>query len=206
MDMPAGASSKSQRMDGLDVGDPWEQLERPQARSLDQSATDDLDVSMFAQDAHKADAVALPEPITDLDALELLDDPELPAAIQLEPEPRVESLEEEPDSTTALDFDTDLWMPLPVAAERRWPRLEGPAVRATLTPSFDAPPDSTVQFAIAPLPERATGKKAAKSSNKPFQDEWGFFDPVQCGFAALLAKLDEVTDKEDSSAGTKAAS
>ena len=24
-------------------------------------------------------------------------------------------------------------------------------------------------------------------------DEWGFFDPQQCGFAALLAKLDEVT-------------
>ena len=32
---------------------------------------------------------------------------------------------------------------------------------------------------------------------KPVQDEWGFFDPQQCGFAALLAKLDEVTDSED---------
>jgi hypothetical protein len=29
---------------------------------------------------------------------------------------------------------------------------------------------------------------------KPIQDEWGFFDPEQCGFAALLAKLDEITD------------
>jgi hypothetical protein len=28
---------------------------------------------------------------------------------------------------------------------------------------------------------------------KPIQDEWGFFDPAQCGFAALLAKLDEIT-------------
>jgi hypothetical protein len=26
------------------------------------------------------------------------------------------------------------------------------------------------------------------------QDEWGLFDPEQCGFAALLAKLEEVTD------------
>jgi len=34
---------------------------------------------------------------------------------------------------------------------------------------------------------------------RPIQDEWGFFDPQQCGFAALLAKLDEVTDAEDSS-------
>jgi hypothetical protein len=34
---------------------------------------------------------------------------------------------------------------------------------------------------------------------KPIQDEWGFFDPQQCGFAALLAKLDEVTDSDESS-------
>jgi hypothetical protein len=25
------------------------------------------------------------------------------------------------------------------------------------------------------------------------QDEWGLFDPQQCGFAALLDKLDEIT-------------
>jgi hypothetical protein len=37
-----------------------------------------------------------------------------------------------------------------------------------------------------------TGKKA-----KPVQDEWGFFDPEQCGFAALLAKLDEVTEADE---------
>jgi hypothetical protein len=29
------------------------------------------------------------------------------------------------------------------------------------------------------------------------QDEWGLFDPEQCGFAALLAKLDEVTADGD---------
>lgn len=27
----------------------------------------------------------------------------------------------------------------------------------------------------------------------PIQDEWGVFDPEQCGFAALLAKLKEAT-------------
>src|SRR5262249_32555592 len=30
---------------------------------------------------------------------------------------------------------------------------------------------------------------------KPVQDEWGFFDPDQCGFKALLARLDAVTDE-----------
>jgi hypothetical protein len=28
------------------------------------------------------------------------------------------------------------------------------------------------------------------------QDEWGIFDPKQCGFAALVEKLDEVSDEK----------
>jgi hypothetical protein len=31
----------------------------------------------------------------------------------------------------------------------------------------------------------------------PAQDEWGFFDPHQCGFPALLAKLDEIAEREE---------
>jgi hypothetical protein len=45
--------------------------------------------------------------------------------------------------------------------------------------------------APAALPVRA------ERNAKPVQDEWGFFDPQQCGFAALLAKLDEVTESDD---------
>jgi hypothetical protein len=41
------------------------------------------------------------------------------------------------------------------------------------------------------LPQSRKGRKG-----KPVQDEWGFFDPEQCGFAALLAKLEEVTTTE----------
>ncbi len=37
--------------------------------------------------------------------------------------------------------------------------------------------------------QKPFGKKS-----KPVQDEWGFFDPEQCGFSALLAKLEEITD------------
>ena len=32
--------------------------------------------------------------------------------------------------------------------------------------------------------------------NQPAQDEWGLFDPNRCGFAALVDKLDEVTNEE----------
>jgi hypothetical protein len=35
-----------------------------------------------------------------------------------------------------------------------------------------------------------------RSKDHPAQDEWGFFDPEQCGFSALLAKLVEITDQD----------
>lgn len=31
------------------------------------------------------------------------------------------------------------------------------------------------------------------SRKRPMQDEWGFFDPDQCGFSALVAKLDQIS-------------
>ena len=151
-----------------------------------------------------------------LDSLEVLDDPEISDAV--EPHHTVrEKRERRPAATSAglsagledfhegaepepivSDFDSDLWMPLPMAAQQQWPRLEGPAVKtAALAPAFDAPPDPDVEFAAPlPSPQDRYGKKRSKGP-KPVQDEWGFFDPVQCGFAALLAKLDEVTDNED---------
>jgi len=32
---------------------------------------------------------------------------------------------------------------------------------------------------------------------RPVQDEWGFFDPNQCGFPALVAKLDEISARDN---------
>jgi len=52
--------------------------------------------------------------------------------------------------------------------------------------------------AAAPRPSRPLKKAPRKLlKGKPIQDEWGFFDPEQCGFAALLAKLDEVATNGD---------
>jgi hypothetical protein len=49
----------------------------------------------------------------------------------------------------------------------------------------------------APVQASAAKKPVKRSKKaKPIQDEWGFFDPEQCGFAALLAKLDEITDDD----------
>ena len=40
-------------------------------------------------------------------------------------------------------------------------------------------------------------KPARRRANGPAQDEWGLFDPQQCGFAALVAKLEAVTEDEE---------
>lgn len=40
----------------------------------------------------------------------------------------------------------------------------------------------------------------AGSSRGSVQDEWGFFDPDRAGFAALLAKLEEITEQDDAGA------
>lgn len=51
-------------------------------------------------------------------------------------------------------------------------------------------PKATLQK-IAPRPP-----KRPKAPPRPAYDEWGLYDPEQCGFAALLARLDAVTKDE----------
>lgn len=46
--------------------------------------------------------------------------------------------------------------------------------------------------APAPAPPAVDPAKRPKRT-RPIEDEWGLFDPEQCGFAALLDKLDEIT-------------
>jgi hypothetical protein len=68
--------------------------------------------------------------------------------------------------------------------ERR--RNQPAAAASTATAPPAAPRQHTPAPDVADVPHK---RKAT-----PVQDEWGFFDPEQCGFAALLAKLDEFSD------------
>ena len=50
---------------------------------------------------------------------------------------------------------------------------------------------------------RAVNMVTPRRSNRPrkappVKDEWGFFDPNQCGFPALIAKLDEIAGLDES--------
>lgn len=47
-----------------------------------------------------------------------------------------------------------------------------------------------------PLPVTPRGTKERRPAARPPQDEWGLFDPEQCGFAALVARLEELTEDD----------
>jgi hypothetical protein len=51
-----------------------------------------------------------------------------------------------------------------------------------------------VTTAPAAAKKRTNGKGRRGKASSKSKDEWGFFDPEQCGFGALLTKLDEVTE------------
>jgi hypothetical protein len=54
-------------------------------------------------------------------------------------------------------------------------------------------PATPVASSPAPRTPPAPSRKRRRKQPPAIQDEWGFFDPEQCGFSALLEKLDEVT-------------
>ena len=111
--------------------------------------------------------------------------------------------------------------PSPLGAWRSWTTLEGMAAEATEAPVPAHVVERAAERAVERAPERpewvqlveslridverrrseqpsVAPKPARKTPSRPIQDEWGLFDPAQCGFAALLSKLDEITDASES--------
>lgn len=77
-------------------------------------------------------------------------------------------------------------------------RREELAASEPVAPPKHKPLRPRAAAAVAP-PQPAKPAPAADPAKKrpvrtrPIEDEWGLFDPEQCGFAALLDKLDEIT-------------
>jgi hypothetical protein len=46
-------------------------------------------------------------------------------------------------------------------------------------------------------PEKGAGRKTSGADGQSGPDEWGVFDPNECDFAALVNKLDEVTESDE---------
>ena len=132
------------------------------------------------------------------DILEALrrDAEQLPPAppIAAMPEPLVSSISSALDVPAAPGVPTTTAAPSVPAATTAPPTV--PTTTAPPTaPATTAPPSASDAASEDQSAADAKKKKRAKSS--PAQDEWGFFDPDQCGFAALIEKLEEITDKDD---------
>ena len=82
--------------------------------------------------------------------------------------------------------------PSPQPQPPQRPRAAETRVRAA-RPAPAPVPTPAPAPAPAPMVAAADPKKPRPKRTRPIEDEWGLFDPEQCGFAALLDKLDEIT-------------
>jgi hypothetical protein len=135
-------------------------------------------------------------------------------------EPIFDASPEDPDDEVeAPCLDIEAYVPMYLQTRQMWPPLEGVPVEpptaksehpewlelvASLRQDIErrrsepskAPTVAarTADAASAKGTRPVKKQKMHANKEKPIQDEWGFFDPEQCGFSALLAKLDEITD------------
>jgi hypothetical protein len=163
------------------------QVEAVAARAIDARPTEPSDAESEAAEtaAHIADAETWKVP-TPRSAPALRSVAAPPAAAPAAPAPRVAA-------ASGSKRDRPEWSELVASLrkdiERR--RVEPPEEKPKPKRAA-APVRQPAGGTEVPAPVPAAGRRSRKA--KPIQDEWGFFDPEQCGFAALLAKLDEITE------------
>lgn len=97
------------------------------------------------------------------------------------------------NAKTAKTEDAKVWTPARLGVSQLWPPMDGVV----------AEPPAGAQADNRALVSAQGPARRAQLRQKPVQDEWGFFDPDQCGFAALLAKLDEIIEVDDGTAVAK---
>ena len=101
----------------------------------------------------------------------------------------------------------ELGAPVGMTPWRAWPPIEGVPIEVPGIPAVakaDMPDWKELMASLRQDMERrrtqehrppspTPTRKPRSKTEKPAVDEWGLFDPEQCGFSALLAKLDEIT-------------
>jgi hypothetical protein len=76
--------------------------------------------------------------------------------------------------------------------------LAPPVVAEARAPGPDLPPPAepgTTQRAPEPVPKPERGQ--TRTEPRPVEDEWGFYDPAQCGMEALFARLAAIEAPEE---------
>ena len=101
--------------------------------------------------------------------------------------PSMEGMPAEPPAARREQPD---WIELVASLRQDLVRRRTDPASAVAEPPAARPSDG----AKAEAHTRVKKQKAPSKKSRPAQDEWGFFDPEQCGFSMLLAKLDEITE------------
>jgi hypothetical protein len=78
------------------------------------------------------------------------------------------------------------------------PKRQPVATEDPVPPAPEQTPPSGNGRASAISPAEQSRGGPPQTGRRDGQDDWGIFDPQQAGFAALFAKLEEVTDQDDS--------
>jgi hypothetical protein len=147
--------------------------------------------------------------VNDID-LELwtADEPEpipVETAVVAQPQPDEVRIDTAPPDNNDIDISSFLEGLVLPPAESEPPSAPAPA-KPPVAAAQASPRPTPIAGARRPQPKRSLSvheyaalepKPARRSANPPIQDEWGLFDPQQCGFAALVAKLESVTEDED---------
>ncbi|MEQ1728081.1 MAG: hypothetical protein ABL982_06835 [Vicinamibacterales bacterium] len=118
---------------------------------------------------------------------------------------RVEEDAPEPD-VIDLPAPDELWAQLAPGYAARMAPLEGPSMTPRAPHARtreESAGTGTSETTVAPL--RLV--RAPSTSDRPMQDEWGLYDPEQCGFAALLMRLEELAndDRREQERGNRSA-
>ena len=129
----------------------------------------------------------------------------------------VDGVGDEEDRRLAIAFDDAceepalprrIWALTPIADHKAWlvAAAELPQAAPEPTAIAEPRPESeslavaeqepvAIAAAASPASEPTTKRKGRRRGKIPAQDGGGLFDPDQCGFAALVAKLHEITEK-----------
>jgi hypothetical protein len=115
------------------------------------------------------------------DIIEALRRDAQPVALEREPPARVQT---ETIQLPNVLIDTPFWPESLATTQAVAPEPVAPA------PAPADPP------AVEPDPAESSNGSRKRGRKASVEDEWGFFDPDRAGFAALLAKLEEITEDD----------
>jgi hypothetical protein len=99
---------------------------------------------------------------------------------------------------TPAQAERSAWLELVASLRQDIERLKAEREPVAATPAAaDTRQPATPIPTHIPAPAVTAPPPTPTRSRRPVEDQWGLFDPEQCGFAALLAKLDEIGARDN---------